>query len=722
MLARRVIAISNDKELAKRLETGLKAAGGAVEVYPSLEALGKGELQAALVVLHLEGDQRGLLADAVARLRKDAAIIVVLPRSNLVDAVAVMQVSDKVCGLLIADDMQISALSAMATRILYGDIFGLEKVVPWGTRVYSMLVGDYQEKSVCIAQVSEYASTMGVRRKYRESIEQVLDEMLMNALYDAPVDAEGKQMFADIPTKSRISLRMEQKAVVQYSCDGDSFTLSVRDSFGTLDRDTVLRYLHKCLHAEQQIDRKTGGAGLGLYIMANATTLFFFNVLPGVATEVLCTFDLSAPKVQLKRFGFFSERIDPAGRLVGGPSTLLPAGVSHPVERRDQPTPASPRGMMMALGAAIVLLLGLIVLVGYPRFMAGKATGTLAVSSDPPGATIEVDGADRGTTGDQPLEIKLKAGRSYKVTAARPGWQTATKVIEPVDGERTAVAFTLAANAATVMVRSAPAGATVLYQGNKIGVTPFKSDTFPPGTSVELTVHRVGFVDQTVTIDVPPPGGSYAETVALPVDPRWGSAKLTTDPPGATVYLNGTLQAESTPVEEYPVAAGEKQTFTFKKQGFRPATVVVTVPPGGRGLPVSAKLEPGGGLTITAEELRGGEVSVLGGPPRCQRALLPMRDCPLADGKYVARVSNDRPYLRLDQSVEIHGNEVNLDLELGFVGTAPGWAIQIRRDRKSTKIALPPGVHKVTLIEEATQKAAVVPLTVQAGKTYTLPQ
>ena len=88
-----------------------------------------------------------------------------------------------------------------------------------------MLVGDYQEKSVAIAQVSDFATAMGVRRKYRESIEQVIDELLMNALYDAPVDRAGKPMFADMPTKSRIQLRMEQKAVIQYACDGNRFAV-----------------------------------------------------------------------------------------------------------------------------------------------------------------------------------------------------------------------------------------------------------------------------------------------------------------------------------------------------------------------------------------------------------------------------------------------------------------------------------------------------------------
>ncbi len=96
---------------------------------------------------------------------------------------------------------------------------------------------------------------MGVRRKYREAIESCIDEMLMNALYDAPVDEEGRPIFSEIPTKTRISLRVEQRVVVQYASDGKTFWLSVRDAFGTLDRGTVTRYLHKC-RSEQQIDHR----------------------------------------------------------------------------------------------------------------------------------------------------------------------------------------------------------------------------------------------------------------------------------------------------------------------------------------------------------------------------------------------------------------------------------------------------------------------------------
>ncbi len=204
MLARRVIALSADKAFGKVMATALKAAGGVVELHSGVEGLGRGDLQAALVVVHLgDAEPASLVEDLALRLGNDARLIVILPTAALSRTVDVMKISDRVAGVLIAAHMKPIDLSAMATRVLAGDIFGLEKTMPWGTRVYSMLVGDYQEKSLCISQINEFAELMGVRRKYREAIEQCVDEMLMNALYDAPVDDQGKQVFAEIPTKSR---------------------------------------------------------------------------------------------------------------------------------------------------------------------------------------------------------------------------------------------------------------------------------------------------------------------------------------------------------------------------------------------------------------------------------------------------------------------------------------------------------------------------------------
>jgi hypothetical protein len=319
MLSKRVIALSPDKALGKQIATALKAAGGAVDSHAAPGELGTGDLGAALLVLHLDGELATAAAELVPRLTGEARVIAIVPRSNLAAVVDVMQASDRVAGVLVAEALDPRQLTAMASRVLAGDLFGLEKLVPWGTQLHSQLVGDYQERSLCIAQVAEFAETMGVRRKYREMIEQCLDEMLMNALYDAPVDEQRKPLFAEVDVKTRISLRIDQKAIVQYACDGKQFAMSVRDVFGTLERATVLRYLHKCLHAEQQIDRKVGGAGLGLYMMVSSASTVLFHVLPGVATEAVCVFDLESPGHRLAQLGYFTGKIEPRTRATAPP-------------------------------------------------------------------------------------------------------------------------------------------------------------------------------------------------------------------------------------------------------------------------------------------------------------------------------------------------------------------------------------------------------------------
>ena len=72
------------------------------------------------------------------------------------------------------------------------------------------------------------------------------------------------------------------------------FAVAVRDRFGRLAKNTILAYIDKCIHSPNQIDRKTYGAGLGLYLVANAAASYVVNVAYGIATEVVCTFDRGA--------------------------------------------------------------------------------------------------------------------------------------------------------------------------------------------------------------------------------------------------------------------------------------------------------------------------------------------------------------------------------------------------------------------------------------------
>ncbi|HEY5935626.1 MAG TPA: PEGA domain-containing protein, partial [Kofleriaceae bacterium] len=664
MLARRIIAVSPDKAFGKQLAIALRAAGGAVDAHASVEELGTGDVQAALVVVHL-GDDSSAARGLLDRLVGDTRLIAILPRSSLVAVVDLMQASDRVAGLLVAEDFDARQLAAMATRVLAGDIFGLEKLVPWGTRIHNALVGDYQEKSLCIAQVSELAETMSVRRKYREPIEQCLDEMLMNALYDAPVDEQGQQIFSEIPTKTRISLRVEQKVVVQYACDGKRFSIAVRDAFGTLERATVLRYLHKCLHAEQQIDRKIGGAGLGLYLMTNSSTEVYFNVLPGVATEAVCVFDLEQPKLQLTSFGFFAEKIDAAGRLALGEIRRLPA---HPVERRAAPAP-SRRGLIAVLLASIAVVLGLVVAVAWSQ-LSGPEVADVAITTKPAGATLEIEGKHAGTTAEGGLLVRgLEIGHTYPVVARLEGYEPRAAIIQP-RASSSAVTLELKALPATVVFDSVPTGASVEIAGEPAGTTPLTLATLAPGSTQEVRFAKPGYQAVVTRLDVPKAGKELRLVQPLAMSADLARVKLVSDPPGATVIRNGQLLAGMTTPVEVVVEANKPVRFTLALPGKVPALIPPFTPTGLAERTVT--FVDGAPVRVRASVEGTGSIA---GAPHCQGLPVPF-ECMLAPGRYTLEVTPDKAN-RVTRRFAVETQPVDLTLELGFVEAATGKQLMI---------------------------------------------
>jgi hypothetical protein len=656
------------------------------------------------------------MAEILPRLIGDTRVVCVLPRTNLAAVVDIMQSSERVAGLLVAEDFDSRQLSAMATRVLVGDIFGLEKLITWGTLVHSQLVGDYQEKSLCIAQISEFAELMGVRRKYREAIEQCVDEMLMNALYDAPVDEQGKQIFSEIPTKTRISLRVEQKVVVQYACDGHQFVVSVRDAFGTLERNTVLKYLYKCLHApaDQQIDRKAGGAGLGLYLMVNSATTVMFNVLPGVATEAVCVFDLETPKLQLEEIGFFTEKIDAGGRLAVGASRRLPQA-GHPVERRRSPeSPPPSRGLVTILGVAIVAVLALVAVAAWPRLFPGKKLTNVTFTTVPKGATIEIEGRNEGSTTNGTLVRSLEVGRAYPVVAKLEGYDPKTAVVQPQAGGTT-VSFELVARVATVIIDTQPTGASVEVDGKPLGgVVPSglpSTSTLAPGSTQQIVLKKQGYREQTVPLTVPSPGKELNMVLPLQISDDLARVKIESDPPGAQVVQNGQLLAGVKTPAEVLVEAGKQQRFMLTLPDYVPAVIDPFTPPrGASGIVKTGKLVKGTKLSVEATGAEGGKVSI-SPAPHC-RDMPPPAECVVAPATYT--VDFVAPGTRATHMVVVGTKAITDKFEFGVVEAGEGKTLQVG-GQKVKRVNLEAGPRTVTVVDDAGNRQ--VQVRVKAGAT-----
>jgi hypothetical protein len=236
------------------------------------------------------------------RIRPKAHVAAIVPKAPLSSLTSLLR--DPRCNHVIVGEEAERGTVVTAQKLLTGDIFGIEKYLPEGTPVNYFRLRDFQGRSTAIDTILQFAEERGIRRQVRSAIGQVCEELLMNALYDAPVDEQGNQIFAEVDPHARVESMSPRPVSIRYAATDSQFAVAVRDRFGRLAKNTILAYINKCLTSAQQIDRKTYGAGLGLYLVANAAAGYIVNVAYGMATEVVCTFDRGT-KAPLRLVGVF---------------------------------------------------------------------------------------------------------------------------------------------------------------------------------------------------------------------------------------------------------------------------------------------------------------------------------------------------------------------------------------------------------------------------------
>jgi hypothetical protein len=317
---RRVLAISSDLDQLRRIVATLERAGAEVDAVRSPEAIALAEIPHRYVFFATGDGNVGSLPPLIAKLRDRAHVTVVTPKAALQDLTDYLR-DDRINHVVVGDELD-HGVFVTAQKLLTGDIFGVEKYLPAGTPVHYARLRDFEGRGKAIDTVLGFAEEAKMRRQVRNAIGQVCEELLMNALYDAPVDAEGKQIFAEVDPHDRTRSRSPRPVSIRYAATDDVFAVAVRDRFGRLAKNTILSYIDKCITSPNQIDRKTYGAGLGLYLVANAAASYVVNVAHGIATEVVCTFDRGA-KSPLRLVGVF---VHPGGaeQLKQGPTADLP--------------------------------------------------------------------------------------------------------------------------------------------------------------------------------------------------------------------------------------------------------------------------------------------------------------------------------------------------------------------------------------------------------------
>lgn len=178
----------------------------------------------------------------------------------------------------------------------------------WGFTASDLEVRTSADRDSAVQRVQEFVGTLQVPKRLSEMAGELAHELLMNAMYDAPVDASGRPKYAS-DRKADVRLSDTERPAVRLASDGSRLVLQVRDPFGRLERRHVFDGLARGLAGGEQ-DRSHGGAGLGFVVCHHASSALFVDVARGRYTEVTAVIELDLNlrelRTQAKSLHFWS--------------------------------------------------------------------------------------------------------------------------------------------------------------------------------------------------------------------------------------------------------------------------------------------------------------------------------------------------------------------------------------------------------------------------------
>lgn len=159
----------------------------------------------------------------------------------------------------------------------------------WGAQPVELAVRGTADRDEVVAKLQAAVEALMMPRRMAEMFGELAHELIMNAVYGAPVDADGQAKYA-ADRKSDVALGEGEHVAVRFASDGTTLGMQVCDPFGRLERRHVVDGLARGLSGE--LDRSHGGAGLGLAVCSNASTALIFDVSRGRSTEVTALLEL----------------------------------------------------------------------------------------------------------------------------------------------------------------------------------------------------------------------------------------------------------------------------------------------------------------------------------------------------------------------------------------------------------------------------------------------
>ena len=197
-------------------------------------------------------------------------------------------------------------LTITAHKLIHRELFGAEKYLLWGTQLNVHTLARSGDRAALVAQLADAVRARGQSARVASMAMLVADELLSNAVHNAPVDSARGHYRKDLPRDTELDLDDKHAVRLRWGCDARYLAIEVTDQFGSLDRDTILRSL-----AKSDVRESGGGAGMGIALAYRSCDHLVFNLSAGAKTEIIALIDVRYPpaeRASVSSYNVFVER------------------------------------------------------------------------------------------------------------------------------------------------------------------------------------------------------------------------------------------------------------------------------------------------------------------------------------------------------------------------------------------------------------------------------
>jgi uncharacterized caspase-like protein len=170
-----------------------------------------------------------------------------------------------------------------------------------------------------------------------------------------------------------------------------------------------------------------------------------------------------------------------------------------------------------------------------------RARATVTIQSEPPGASVFLDGTPQGTT---PVTLQDQPTGPQQLELALEDHEPLSESIDVTEGQGP-IRRVLERSTGTLLIQSDPDTATVVLNGERVGVTPYTGKINTGPTTLTVTKARY----RTVARDLDVARGTNTP-LSLTLDPQQATLTVQSTPPGASVRLDATDLPQATPTTQ----------------------------------------------------------------------------------------------------------------------------------------------------------------------------